>query len=160
MRHSNDRRAPADTPCHARRPPAFCLSDLSLCSTSMGAWYGCSSLRARAPNRRRHRSASRFQACFLGRRGQSIRTQEAAGRRWNRRSREFRTPEREVRSPTEGGLSWGFSPWTRYLGTFSGERESTPPVGAGPDKLKGLPAPSGKETEESRRNISYLIAPI
>ena len=69
-----------------------------------------------------------------GCRCRSIRMQEAGGRRGNRRNRESRTPEREERSATERGVSRGFSPWTRSLGTFSGARESTPPVGAGPDK--------------------------
>ena len=45
-----------------------------------------------------------------------------------------------------GGVSRGPSPWTRSLGTFSGARESTPPVGAGPDKPKVLPEPSGERT--------------
>ena len=115
----------------------------------MGAWCGCSSLRVCASNGAPHQSALPFQARSLGRRHPIIRTQEARGRRGNRRNREFRTPEREARSATERGVSRGFSPWTRSLGTFSGARESTPPVGAGPDKPEGLPEPSGKKVPSS-----------
>ena len=89
-----------------------------------------------------------------GRRDQSVGTQEAGGRRGNWRNLESRTPEREGRTPTERGVSRGSSPWTRSLGTFSGARESTPPVGAGPDKPKGLPAPAGKEAPSSERGAS------
>ena len=74
----------------------------------------------------------------------SIRMQKPGGRRGKLCSRESRTPEREARSATERGVSRGPSPWTRSLGTFSGARESTPPVGAGPDKPKDLPELSGK----------------
>ena len=44
------------------------------------------------------------------------------------------------------GVHRGFAPYARSLGTFSGARESTPPVGAGPDKPQDLPEPSGKRT--------------
>ena len=44
VRPSNDRRAPADTPHHARRPPAFCRLALQSSAPPMGAWCGCSSL--------------------------------------------------------------------------------------------------------------------
>ena len=66
----------------------------------------------------------------VGCRHQRISTHKAGGRRGNRRSREFRTPEREGHSATERGVSRGSSPWTRSLGTFSGARESTSPAGA------------------------------
>ena len=55
---------------------------------------------------------------------------KAGGRRWNRRTIVFRTPESYRRTPTERGVSRGPSPWTRSLGTFSGVRESTSPAGA------------------------------
>ena len=47
---SSFRRAPADTPCHARRPPAFCGCDLPPSAPPTGAWCGCSSLRVCTSN--------------------------------------------------------------------------------------------------------------
>ena len=99
------------------------------------------------------------QARTLGRRHQSVGTQKPGGRRGKLRNRESRTPEREECTPTERGVSRGPSPWTRSLGTFSGARESTPPVGAGPDKPEGLPKSSGKKvpSSESPRKFPLLF---
>ena len=41
------------------------------------------------------------------------------------------------------GVHRGFAPYARSLGTFSGARESTPPVGAGPDDLEISSAGTG-----------------
>ena len=90
----------------------------------MGAWCGCSSLRVCASNGAPHQSALPFQARSLGRRHPSIRTQEAGGRRGNRRSRGSRTPEREERTPTERGGIQGVLPLDTLFGYFEQKRLS------------------------------------
>ena len=159
MRPSNDRRT-VSTLCASLgglRPGAAKLAPLlrRLWAPGLGVQAcGSAPLTARTPK------CLAAPGVPVGWDSRSIRMQEPGGRRGNRRSRGSRTPEREGRTSTERGVSRGSSPWTRSLGTFSGARESTPPVGAGPDKPEDLPEPSGKETEKRRRNISYLIAPI
>ena len=97
------RRAPADTPSDARRPPAFCRLSLPHFYHAYGRLILVFKPAGLRLSRRTRRSASPFQADTLGRRHQSVRTQEAGGRRWNCRNRGSRTPEREGRKPTEQG---------------------------------------------------------
>ena len=161
-----------------QRPPAFCPANLPHFYAAYGRLILVFKPSARASN------GAGTKVPFRSRRpggcdSRSIRTQEPGGRRWNRRSRESRTPGREERTPTERGVHRGVAPYAPSLGTFSGARESTPPVGAGPDKPKGLPELSGKRrgiwgsaprvrgfagtlrqsARIPRRNIPYLLSP-
>ena len=147
---SIDRRAPADTLSHPRRPPAFCRPNLPHFCAVYGRLHLVFKPAGLPLQRRRHRRPPPGQAPRLGRRHQSIRTQEAGGHRGKLRSRGSRTPEREGRTPTERGVSRGPSPWTRSLGTFSGARESTSPAGARTGNPKCLPEPSGKSNSPFR----------
>ena len=64
-------------------------------------------------------------------------------RQRHRRTVMSRTPERRAGTSAEQGGHRGVAPYARSLGTFSGARESTPPVGAGPDDLEISSAGTG-----------------
>ena len=125
---SIDRRAPADTPSDARRPPAFCRLNLPHFSPAYGRLVRVFKPAGLRLSRRTRRSASPFQADTLGRRHRSVRTQQAGGRRGKLRNRESRTPEREGRRSTDApvALSGVLRGWA--------DCERGPPMGPKPNR--------------------------
>ena len=163
---SIDRRTPADTPYHARRPLAFCRLDLSPCPPPMGAWYGCSSLWVCTPNGA-GTEVLRYSRRLGG--GWMPKHTDAAGRRPSWEPAQPRvSPRRKEKDAVQlsGGIPKGALPLGRTFGDFkqkrlsrreqpgwTGARASAGPQG-GPQT-----SPSRKEAgrrEQARRDIACV----
>ena len=134
--------------------PFFCRLTLQSSTPPTGACIWCSNLGVCTSNGAPHQSALPFQARRLGRRHPSIRTQEAGGRRGNRRSRGFRTPVIEGRTPTERGYPGGPPPG-HALWVLSLVQEKVPRLsGRDPTSQRACRNPPAKRYPVRRATLS------
>ncbi len=166
------RRAPADTPCHARRPPAFCRPDLPHFYAAYGRLHLMFKPSVCASNGVPPPRDMPGPGGLRGATGEAYAMQEAAGRRGKLGNRGFRTPVSEVGTSTDAPVPltgvrgcrrldesapWALEvlraqPPAHSLGTFSCARESTPPAGAGTGTYRACRHP--RQTEKIEKTTA------